>query len=720
MQDGRILEEHPWTRCAVCSEKHGLPQESGLWSHLRPSEVIGELTQSLPQLLPLNHQRSSLQKEGNQIRGIHFGLNVRRGRGIFRADEVWPQARKALHLLAECRAINHPYTSVQVNMLTPSHSLPPHVDARNVGVTWVLSFGEYTGGQLQLKEQGQWKDVKNHLCWARIPEGVEHRVSSLKSGVRYSVVLYVPVGYEKALGQDDSSLASKLQELGYPVPSTMPPAFWCDVPEDVSLRQGKAEKTCVIVCLPPGWHQMPRHEQNVLVPRTGDDENKLVEHLNSSVKELWIILSPALCAYDSAWLRSLRKGDRRVMFLTFKRRPAGRQCDLSSDKYIQQTCSEHDYSQVVLLFFQGLCLGYRGESQEVCRQECPSSGQERCFAGQASSEYAPFPATSEQELQTLLRKAHEKMGHPHGEQFCRILRQAGASERVISLAKDLRCSVCQQCRPPRPPRVSAASLNVAFNSVVGLDVFHVQGVQDGTQMHVLNMLDWGTLYQVCVPIKDVSARRVRKAYRRYWLRVFGVPDRVVTDQGSEFVGAEMSERIESDGSYHELTPSESPWQNGRTERHGGVVKMMVTKARMSTPPNNIEELEEIVAACCQAKNQFSLSGGFSPAQRVFGTQLRVPGSNFPVEQRGTDYGVMSALEGNDPALQQSFRIRQAAREAFHHLDSSSRVKKPFFLGQEVNRIISLETSSTFGGEMRMFKPLGLSTSMPIGMALLWS
>ena len=56
---------------------------------------------------------------------------------------------------------------------------------------------------------------------------------------------------------------------------------------------------------------------------------------------------------------------------------------------------------------------------------------------------------------------------------------------------------------------------------------------------------------------------------------------------------------------------------------------------------------ELISECCQAKNRFSLVGGFSPAQRVFGTQIRVPGCNFGDETRPEDIGVLSALESGD-------------------------------------------------------------------------
>eukprot|EP00971_Amphidinium_carterae_P069981 1384703-Amphidinium_carterae.1 len=67
----------------------------------------------------------------------------------------------------------------------------------------------------------------------------------------------------------------------------------------------------------------------------------------------------------------------------------------------------------------------------------------------------PFPATSKHSLEVLIRQAHERMGHPSREQFVRILRNAGASDRVLQMARDLKCSICQQMVLPDSQRRGA-------------------------------------------------------------------------------------------------------------------------------------------------------------------------------------------------------------------------------------------------------------------------
>ena len=41
---------------------------------------------------------------------------------------------------------------------------------------------------------------------------------------------------------------------------------------------------------------------------------------------------------------------------------------------------------------------------------------------------------------------------------------------------------------------------------------------------------------------------------------------------------EFCDKLESDGTEFSPTSAEAPWHNGRTERHGGIIKLMLAKA----------------------------------------------------------------------------------------------------------------------------------------------
>eukprot|EP00959_Pyramimonas_sp_CCMP1952_P408821 8567539-Pyramimonas_sp.AAC.1 len=87
------------------------------------------------------------------------------------------------------------------------------------------------------------------------------------------------------------------------------------------------------------------------------------------------------------------------------------------------------------------------------------------------------------------------------------------------------------------------------------------------QLAFLNVICHGTNFQT-VEMYDGAALGAWRALMRCWIRPFGVPLFAITDGGLEFKG-EFERGIEHLGVFQRVTDSESPWQNGRAERHGG-------------------------------------------------------------------------------------------------------------------------------------------------------
>ena len=86
----------------------------------------------------------------------------------------------------------------------------------------------------------------------------------------------------------------------------------------------------------------------------------------------------------------------------------------------------------------------------------------------------------------------------------------------------------------------------------------------------LNLVDHGTNYQmVCLVGGDGlerSAFHTWATYAKSWLKYFGPPEVLLTDGGTEFRG-DFERRLEQSGTFQAVTDADSPWQNGRTERH---------------------------------------------------------------------------------------------------------------------------------------------------------
>ena len=268
-------------------------------------------------------------------------------------------------------------------------------------------------------------------------------------------------------------------------------------------------------------------------------------------------------------------------------------------------------------------------------------------------------------------KVHDNLGHPSSERLCMVLKSAGASDKAISVAKGLKCQTCEQNKSPTLQKVAKVRRTYDFNVGVACDTFEIDVGEKGN-LHFLSVICEGTNFHQVFPLwQGKSANETRRAYRRGWKAVYGSPVRCFCDNGGEFE-KEFQEGLEMDGTVDERSASESPWQNGLCEKHGGVWKNMFKKCFETVNPSSRDEIEEIVEQVNLAKNSLVRKDGFSPLQRVFGKEPRIPGLLYS----GDDHVPMnSAILAGDRQFCRAMEIRQAARTAFLNADNDERVRR---------------------------------------------
>ena len=72
--------------------------------------------------------------------------------------------------------------------------------------------------------------------------------------------------------------------------------------------------------------------------------------------------------------------------------------------------------------------------------------------------------------------------------------------------------------------------------------------------------------------KDVVVENIIKM----WVNTFGVPDKILTDNGGEFNNEELCDMSENLNTEVLATAAESPWSNGICERHNAVMAISLT------------------------------------------------------------------------------------------------------------------------------------------------
>ena len=119
--------------------------------------------------------------------------------------------------------------------------------------------------------------------------------------------------------------------------------------------------------------------------------------------------------------------------------------------------------------------------------------------------------------------------------------------------------MCESRKQPAAHRPGALPRDLGFNTTIGLDT--VEFNEGSFKKILLNIICWGTGYQMICVVPDKSAKSAKEGYAKHWVRYFGHPELVITDQGTEFTGATFTQYVAEGGTLQHLIDSQSPWQN---------------------------------------------------------------------------------------------------------------------------------------------------------------
>ena len=176
---------------------------------------------------------------------------------------------------------------------------------------------------------------------------------------------------------------------------------------------------------------------------------------------------------------------------------------------------------------------------------------------------------------------------------------------------------------------------------------------------VLNVVDWGSGYQALEPMREKTAEEAWRKFWKCWARHFRPLEIIVTDAGSEF-SKEFCRRAADRGIVTRQIGSRAPWQQGITERQGGLAKLLFERVREEVCPTDLGEWSTALRETEAAKNRLYHRSGFTPAPRHLGQNPRLPGSLMSDDFLDPELVEASASE----EMQRTLEIRQIAAEAF--------------------------------------------------------
>ncbi len=162
--------------------------------------------------------RPNVTDTGRPVPGVCLGLVMAQGKGavVTNATQCFPEL--ARFLVAWCAATlpktrdgaAFPFSSLQVNY---NYAAIKHVDANNIGPSYIQAIGEHTGGALWTADQGA---LQCHGKWKLFDGNREHATEPFAGRERISFIAFANVLYAKL----DAATCDTLRGLGFTAAGT--------------------------------------------------------------------------------------------------------------------------------------------------------------------------------------------------------------------------------------------------------------------------------------------------------------------------------------------------------------------------------------------------------------------------------------------------------------------------------------------------------------------
>jgi transposase InsO family protein len=139
--------------------------------------------------------------------------------------------------------------------------------------------------------------------------------------------------------------------------------------------------------------------------------------------------------------------------------------------------------------------------------------------------------------------------------------------------------------------------------------------------YILAIIDYFSKYPVLVPLKRIDTETIAQKILRHWIAIFGAPQVIHSDRGSNFESELFRKQCEIMGIQKTKTSPYYPQADGLVERLFRTIKPLISATVKSHGISWCEAIP-IVEMGLRASQQATI--GFSPYEVIFGRRMRLP------------------------------------------------------------------------------------------------
>ena len=200
--------------------------------------------------------------------------------------------------------------------------------------------------------------------------------------------------------------------------------------------------------------------------------------------------------------------------------------------------------------------------------------------------------------------------------------------------------------------------------------FTVMEPSKGGIENVLVMADVYSKFMIAVATKDQKATTTVKALTREWFLKYGVPRKILSDQGRNFESDIIKELYKVYGITKTCTCPYTPCANGQCERFNRTVHDLLRSLSKEKKRKWHEYLAEVTYAYNATLNVMT---GYSPFYLLFGRDATVPIDGIFGEESGPDDWIALHVTCLRQAFETAKRqLQKAAYKRKRHYDKSAR------------------------------------------------